>query len=112
MSSCRRCHPRIDTHMMTDIRPRDSRLSRERVEVINISLGGLAFLSSKKFSKGKTIVVKFIDSDYDGLGVIRRSELRGSQYLHAIEFKNISYINTKRRFKLISGLADDNSLKN
>lgn len=77
---------------------------RDRGVVIDISMGGLTYASTRMFSHGDYVVFNFPPGDLRVSGTITRVKQDDSHYLHGVEFKWVSYLNKIRLSSMMQKL--------
>ena len=78
----------------------------DRGVIVDISLGGLAYASTRMFCLGDRIDFNFLPGDLHVSGTVARVQQADSHYLHGVEFKWLSYLNTLRLTSWIQKLMD------
>jgi len=91
---------RHDTLSLADAE--DIRESRgERVVVVNISMGGLSFCSSSRFTPGDEVIFHFLPVPFQVYGVVKRVKQNFETFIHGVEFENLSFMNRIKLNRLV-----------
>lgn len=104
----KRKHRRFKTLNLADVTYKSasdvSVEGKDRGVVVDISMDGLVYASTRMFSLGDYVVFNFPPGDLRVSGTVTRVEQDDSHYLHGVEFKWISYLNKIRLSNMMQKL--------
>lgn len=89
MTGYRRKHKRFRTFSLIEVSHSREVEVKKKEKVIDISMGGLGFMSSNKYSMGETVIFNFAGETYSLFGVIRRIQTEDSCNYYGVEFEDI-----------------------